>query len=67
MSDVETEAAHDLTEIDRVTWWRFEVLFESGYPADLAGPLASSAVDLHRATDLLAQGCPPELAARILL
>lgn len=49
-----------------VVEWRLEVLQEAGYPETAALALAYANVDLHRACDLLAQGCPVELALKIL-
>jgi hypothetical protein len=55
-------------EAENVLRWRFEELVRSGYDAGEAMILASHVeVDLHRATDLLAMGCPPATAMRILL
>ena len=57
-----------LDEVDRVERWRLEELCEAGYPAAIAYRLAREhSVDLHQAIELVEQGCPPELAARILL
>ena len=48
--------------------WRLQVLADAGYGPALAAELADSDdVDLHAAVRLLRRGCPPELAARILL
>ena len=48
--------------------WRLERLRQCGYPAREAAALAERRdVDLHGAVDLLRQGCPVELALRILL
>jgi hypothetical protein len=48
--------------------WRFSQLTRSGYALRDAIELAArSDVDLHRASDLVARGCPPSLALRILL
>jgi hypothetical protein len=60
------------TEEDResiaVLDWRFSQLTRSGYAITDAITLAArSDVDLHRAADLVARGCPPSLALRILL
>jgi hypothetical protein len=55
------------TEDERIAFWRFLVLVHAGYPRALARQLATSAADIHRATSLLAAGCPPPLAVRILL
>lgn len=55
-------------EAESVLRWRFEELVRSGYEAGEAMILASHVeVDLHRATDLVAQGCPTATAMRILL
>ena len=56
------------TEEERVFEWRLEELFRAGFSDALAVELAGSRdVDLHRALDLVASGCPPHTAARILL
>jgi hypothetical protein len=56
------------TEAERVQRWRIQELERAGYTADQAAELASRAhVDLHRAVELLAAGCPVDLALRILL
>ena len=45
-----------------------EELERAGYAADQARELADlTYVDLHLATDLLRQGCSPELAFKILV
>ena len=45
----------------KVESWRLHVLMEAGYP------LAGSEADLHRAVELVGQGCAPETAVEILL
>ncbi len=66
MSTVETELRP--TEQELVERWRSEELQRVGYPAELAEALAARGdVDLHRAVDLVRDGCAPELAAAILL
>ncbi len=56
------------TEIERVERWRQEELERGGYPRDVAREIARRhEIDLHAAVEMLAQGCPPELAAKILL
>ena len=67
MKDVELESDFSTTEADRVVCWRLQILLDAGYPAELADPIATSDVDLHEASELVARGCAPELAARILL
>jgi hypothetical protein len=56
------------SELERVEAWRAEELERAGYDASSAAKLAARHdVDLHRAVDLLRQGCPPEIALGILL
>jgi hypothetical protein len=55
-------------EAETVLRWRFDALVRSGYDAGEAMILASHVeVDLHRATDLVARGCPAATAMRILI
>ena len=55
-------------EASEVRAWRFEALCRCGYESDAVGVVAAKAeVDLHDAVDLIRRGCPPALAARILL
>ncbi len=66
MSTAETEL--QLTEQELVERWRAEELQRAGFPEELAEKLAVRAeVDLHRAIDMIRDGCPAELAAAILL
>ena len=66
MSSVEITVADQ--ELEQIRIWRLEVLADAGYGPALAAELADSDdVDLHAAVRLLRRGCPPELAARILL
>jgi hypothetical protein len=54
-------------ESERVEGWRRERLERAGYaPVDAAELASRMDVDLHRAVQLVEQGCPPELAAQIL-
>jgi hypothetical protein len=62
----ETYELH-VSEKAKVESWRLHVLIEAGYPLPLAERIAASDVDLHRAAELLSQGCLPETAAEILL
>jgi hypothetical protein len=56
------------TERDEIERWRAGELERAGFDVSLARKLAARFdVDLHLAVDLVANGCPPELAARILL
>ncbi len=55
------------SERAKVESWRLHVLIEAGYPLPLAERLAGSEVDLHRAVELVDQGCKHETAVEILL
>jgi hypothetical protein len=56
------------TELERIEKWRAEDLERAGYPVRDAARLAARLdVDLHLATDLVAQGCPVPVALQILL
>jgi hypothetical protein len=54
-------------ESSKVESWRLHVLMEAGYPLPLAEKLAGSDADLHRAVELVDQGCAPQTAVEILL
>ena len=59
---------YPLDEAELVAAWRAEQLELAGYGAAAAAELAARAdVDLHGAMELLARGCAPELALKILL
>jgi hypothetical protein len=61
--DLEFDAEAELVRI-----WRMGELERAGYEAAQARELADlTYVDLHLATDLLRQGCAPELALKILV
>jgi hypothetical protein len=67
MNATGSELVHD-TELGRVVEWRLAELERAGYPEAEARQLAERVeIDLHRAIDLLRDGCPPETALRILL
>lgn len=52
---------------DKVLAWRREQLMNAGFDATTALDLATQrGVDLHAVLDLVARGCPPVLAARIM-
>ncbi len=56
------------TEIERVERWRADELMRAGYDPAAASELSLRLdIDLHKAIGLLAQGCPADLALRILL
>lgn len=62
-----TELIERQDERSKVESWRLHVLIEAGYPLALAERLAVSDADLHRAVELVVQGCSPETATEILL
>jgi hypothetical protein len=67
MTAAEADLRED-TELERVQAWRAEELERAGYPSPAAAKLAARLdVDLHRAIDLVRQGCPPDVALSILL
>ena len=47
--------------------WRYGFLREAGYDRDDAFILARARIDVHRAAELLARGCPARTALEILL
>lgn len=54
-------------EADEVTAWRRERLVRAGLPRSLSARLAADPrYDVHDLLALVARGCPPELAVRIL-
>jgi hypothetical protein len=62
------EAGTQSAELERVEAWRAEELERAGYSREAAAELAARHdVDLHRAIDLLRQGCPHDVALSILL
>jgi hypothetical protein len=57
-----------LEEEVAVIEWRFDQLVRSGFDVDGAAAVAAQfEVDVHRAAELVENGCAPELALRILL
>ena len=62
-----TEIVDTTSERAKVESWRLHVLIEAGYPLPLAERIAGSEADLHRAVELVRQGCAFETAAEILL
>jgi hypothetical protein len=65
----ETSTAPVLSpENAEVITWRCQCLLHAGYTREVAAVLAGLLeVDLHQALRLIAAGCPPKTAARILL
>ena len=62
-----TEIVDTTNEREKVESWRLHVLIEAGFPLPLAERVAGSEADLHRAVELVQQGCSFETAAEILL
>lgn len=55
-------------EAEKVARWRREQLIAAGYDAKTAETLGDRLdVDLHVAVDMVANGCPPATAVRILV
>ena len=67
MSETTETAEPESNERSKVESWRLHVLIEAGYPLPLAERLAGSEADLHRAVELVNQGCEHKTAAEILL
>ena len=58
----------DETDVERIMRWRLEELKQAGFEGSAALAIAADTeIDLHLAIKLLRRGCPPALAARILL
>ena len=67
MNAADTELTAE-TEFERVTRWRACELMRAGYEPQVAVELAEhKEIDLHLALELVEGGCPPQVAARILL
>jgi hypothetical protein len=55
-------------EADLVLSWRIAVLERAGYDTeDMIALAVTREIDLHRCVQIVERGCPPALAARILL
>jgi hypothetical protein len=67
VSETTETAEPESNERSKVESWRLHVLIEAGYPLPLAERLAGSEADLHRAVELVNQGCGHKTAAEILL
>lgn len=63
----QTDARQAPIEDPGVIAWRVEQLLAAGFDGRVAVKLAHDrSIDLHDLLDLVARGCPPPLAARIL-
>ena len=66
MTAAELQTPHN--ELSQVERWRADELERAGFEARAAATIAARHdIDLHRATDLIRNGCSPELALQILL
>jgi coenzyme F420-reducing hydrogenase gamma subunit len=66
VSPIEVEQHDESTE--EIVDWRFEQLLRVGYESRQAQVLSQRVeVDLHQAVDLVLNGCPPDLALKILV
>jgi hypothetical protein len=62
------ELDFSIGETEIIHAWRVEALERAGYLPSEATELAVRVdIDLHRAVDLVKQGCPSDLALKILL
>jgi hypothetical protein len=65
-----TAAQFEELQVDEaadVLAWRFDSLCRAGFDLESAAVLATCVeIDLHEATTLVARGCPPPTAVRIL-
>jgi archaeosine-15-forming tRNA-guanine transglycosylase len=67
-SETATVSGKRPAEEARVIRWRAEELVRAGYSAFAADVISvHTEIDLHRATELPRNGCPHDLALRILL
>ena len=67
MASIELQTLEE-TESERIERWRAEELERAGYEPHSAAKIAvRNDIDLHQAVELLARGCPPDLALKILL
>lgn len=67
MNQTELQILED-TELDKIERWRTEELERAGYGRRAAARIAARHdIDLHFAVELVARGCPADLAPKILL
>jgi hypothetical protein len=69
MSEAEQHVEADVEDQERlqVTLWRFEQFIGLGFTESDSATLAEAHVDLSLVRRMMAAGCPPETASRILL
>jgi hypothetical protein len=63
----EADERIDAEERMIVRRWRFEQFIELGFTETVSATLAEAQVDLSLVRRMMAAGCPPEIASRILL
>jgi hypothetical protein len=63
----EADERIDAEERMIVRRWRFEQFIELGFTETESATLAEAQVDLSLVRRMMAAGCPPEIASRILL
>jgi hypothetical protein len=67
--DVEADVGVDVEAAERlqVRLWRFEQFIGLGFSESASATLAEAHVDLSLVRRMVAAGCPPETASRIVL
>lgn len=65
MTKVSEKAALIESEEDRVFRWRYECLLRRGVEDVFAGAVAAGGFDLHRALEMVDEGCSGEALAKI--
>jgi hypothetical protein len=66
-SEQDVEADAEAVERLQVRRWRFEQFIELGFTESASATLAEAHVDLSLVRRMVAAGCPPETASRIVL
>lgn len=68
MGDETPLAEPETSEESKVEKWRYDELIKAGYSPTTAKKISRRPdIDLHKAIKLIKIGCPPDVAARILL
>jgi hypothetical protein len=69
VSKSEQDVGADIQAVERlqVRRWRFEQFIELGFSESTSATLAEAHVDLSLVRRMVAAGCPPETASRIVL
>jgi hypothetical protein len=69
MSETEQDVEADVDAAERlqVRRWRFEQFIQLGFSESVSATLAGAHVDLSLVRRMVAAGCPPETASRIVL